>query len=261
MEENPNALEASFRTLIAEARNAAPTHPSAEELDDYRFGDLSPEERERIQDHLAVCRQCVGTRRDFQALPDAPPIHQRHRASEEEMAALWERIREASGLALAPSLFQRFTTMLASPRFAYAMAAVFCLAAVVLALRIVSLRQTPLDRQPRGGVFLSDLIPREVILREEGNEDTTRVPPWSDRFLWILNLNDPRAFPGYRAEIADADGRTLWRSQALEKSPLGNFAVEIPRHFLPAGRYQITVYGIDRDPTELATYLVRLEYD
>lgn len=258
MEQRQDALAASFRALIEDARSRAPSHPTHDELTDYSLEDLTFEEQEKIKDHLAICPQCVKSLQELRTATAARPSR---RPSVETTEALWTSLRETSGLFAAPSRWQRLVATLTTPRFAYAVVAVLCLAVGVLSFQLASLRRTALPDEPLGSVFLSDLVPYEGALREPESEETTRVPPGSDHFLWILNLADTRSYPNYQVEIADPDGRIRWRNRALERGPFGNFTLQIPRSFLPTGRYRITIYGVEQDLVELATYRVRLEYE
>ncbi len=71
-------------------------HPSPEELSAYQANELTPEEDERIQDHLAVCQHCTELLLDLEEFLE-PPAVAAEPAADFEAAADWKRLREGMG--------------------------------------------------------------------------------------------------------------------------------------------------------------------
>ena len=209
-------------------------HPTPDELLDYHVRDASPEQRERIQDHLTLCPQCVQAVLDLDRFPNLP-ISGPERLSSTELVAEWELFRERAKQARSYSGRRFLPWSLA--------------AALLIAIAGAGIQMTRLQRQvedlsqPRGGVELLDLFPVDGELeRVEEEREGVQLLPWSDRLVLILNLADVRSFPEYEAEILTAEGREVWRGGGLRRTPEGTFALEVPRRFLPVGSYRIRLF-------------------
>ena len=255
MDNNERDLKAGVRVLAAEARRSLPEHPLPEELLDYHAGDLQEAERERIQEHLALCPACVRALLDLEAFPDVEPVRPEDRLTDIELARAWQRLQGS----VAPAAQGR--SRIAPP--VLALAAVLLLAVVGLSLWVVRLRGEVRDlSSPQTGVLVADLIPqKEAIERAEGGEEVVRVPAWAGRLLLILNLADPATHPSYRIEIRTQDGREVWSRAGVRRSADGTFALEVPRRLLPAGRYRIRLFGIEGgSELPVAEYAVRIEH-
>lgn len=258
MDEEP-VLHASIRALAAESRRGLAPHPSPDELLDYQAGDLSPQQREGIQDHLALCPECARAVLDLSRFPDVEPARQEDRLADADVAAEWRRFRERAGVAPAlhrPPRVSRF----ASPRLAYALAASLLLAVLGLSLWISRLRgEVRALAEPTVNVVVADLVPREQAgERSAGDEETIGVPAWADRLLLILNLAEAAADGEYRVVISTVDGTRLWSRRGLRPSADGNFTLEVPRRLLPAGPYRIRLYGPQGSTAPAAEYAIRI---
>jgi hypothetical protein len=233
-----------------------PDHPAPEDLLDYHAGDLPPEERERIQDHLALCRDCVRVVLDLDSFPDVEPVRKEDRLTDREVAAEWRRFATRTR---APRL----------PRWApsplpLALAATLLIAVVGLSLWVARLRnEVSRLSAPRADVYIADLVPQgETVERAEGREEAVRVPAWADHVLLILNLADPSSYPEYRVEIEKADGAEVWSRDGVRRSADGTFALEVPRRLLPAGSYRIRLSGSRGGAEEpVAEYGARIEHE
>jgi hypothetical protein len=84
-------------------------HPAVEELVAYHQDGLAEEARERLQDHLALCKECARLLLDLEGFADLEPPSEAHRLSdgdvEEAKASLRVRIR---GDAALPARLLRF---------------------------------------------------------------------------------------------------------------------------------------------------------
>ncbi|HEX9735481.1 MAG TPA: hypothetical protein VGG06_26230 [Thermoanaerobaculia bacterium] len=84
-------------------------HPAVEELVAYHRDELAGEARERLQDHLVLCKECARLLLDLENLVGLEPPSEAHRLSdddvEEAKAALKARIR---GETASPARLLRF---------------------------------------------------------------------------------------------------------------------------------------------------------
>ena len=65
----------------------------------------------------------------------------------------------------------------------------------------------------------------------------------------------------YALEITDEHGKMVWRGQGLRKSQENTFTLALPRSLLPAGKYQIKLYGLGGKQRELIEdYAVDIRY-
>ncbi len=263
-------LKASAQAVMAAALSRSDGHPSPDELVSYHAGGLAAAERERVLKHLAVCPECAGAVLDMTSFPDVEPQDPEDRFDAADVSRNWQRFRERLGSDAAtqpaePPVKHRglwLPRIFSSPRLAWTLAAVFLFTSLGLAFLLVSGPPTgEAGSSPRVNVTLAELVPEdEAVIRATGGQ-AVRVPAHARAVLLTLALVDPRSFPAYDVEIK-AGEELLWSSVEIRRSPEGLFTLEIPRGFLPSGRYRIKVRGRDGDERVLlATYGVHLEYD
>lgn len=252
-------LRACVRALTADARRAPEAHPSADELVRYHERTLGPEEADGVRDHLALCPECARRGLDLAGFLAAE-------LGDEDLADHagppdWDAMRQVlvrEGLLDARrSAFEGIR----SPRLAYAMAALFFAASVALALWLAMVHRT-LDEliQPRANVQLVDLFADSATQRDQSLASPATAVGSGDSLLLILNFHDPGSYAGYRVEITHPDGRVIWSSDALERSPDGNFTVLVSRRRLAAERYLVRLYGTDGSRKHpLADYTLLLQ--
>ncbi len=265
------SLQAAVQAIADEDRFALGAHPSLDHLDDHRAGRLPAAESERLQDHLARCSTCTELRLDLAAFPRLEPPAGVEPASDEEVEAAWRQMGPELLAAAPPPAIERarapgpaerlrdyLTSLVASPRFAYGLAAVLLLA---LPLSHYLTRQQLVG--PDFNVPIVNLVPERGPSREPAEPQALRMPADTDRFLLVLNLVTQRPYADYTVEIADAaDGTETWRRDGLRPSAVGNFNLLVPRRFLPAGRYEITILGRDDETLEpVVDYRIRIEYE
>ncbi len=258
---------------IAAAASAAGAHPSPEQLLGYHDGELEAAERERVVWHLAACAECTQAVLDMARFPEVEALDPRQRLSATDVAERWRRLRDrlrreppAEHKAPVVELKPRSRSWVSSLGFARAAAAVLLVVTVALSATVLSMRRRAQDDAgPRLNLPIFELAASAVGERAEETSQTLRVPAGADGALLVLTLVDPRTHPGYRVEIRDASAPPadpIWDSSDLQRSAEGIFTIEIRRGFLPAGRYQIEVRGLDGDRSELlAAYLLALEYE
>lgn len=239
---------------MPEQANTEPSeHPTPDELLHYHVGEVSPEQRESIQDHLALCPECVRTVLDLDTFPNLPVPGPGERLSTEEISVEWERFRKRAEQARSSSSWRTFRPS----NLPWKLAAALLVVCLGLGIQMVRLqRQVGSLSRPRGGVELVDLSPVESRAeRAEGEAQGFQPHPWADRLVLILNLVDIRSFPEYEVQIAVADGHEVWRGRELRRTPEGTFALEVSRRFLPSGSYRIRLFGIGpQGATPVAEY-------
>lgn len=248
-----DGLQEEIRELAGQARRRLTAHPRPEDLLAYQAGDLPDEEADRIQEHLALCSECVRTVRDLSSFPDVEPAREEDRLSEDELAAAWTRLRQA----VAPSTRRR-RRFLSLTGLAFAASLLVVLG---LAFQVVRLQKSVRELSiPRADVQIADLVPGGEIRERSGEEETIRLEPWAERILLILNLADARHYPQHRIDVATADGAVVWSRAGVYRDAGGIVAVELPKRLLPAGGYRIRLYGLgDGAPEPIAEYRFRIE--
>ncbi len=206
-------------------------HPSPEVLTAYQANELSQEEDERIQSHLAQCRHCTEMLLELEEFlrPDdveAAP------AADFEMAADWRKLRS------------RMRGR--KRRVMYAMAAVLLLA--VAGLSIYALSREPEKRFKTLEARGSTRGPAEAIAVVE-------LP-----VTLVLKSSAESSYPEYRAELLDDHGRLLRELPHLQGSQ--SFEVEIPlgRGNLKPGKYRVRLLGVtDRGADPAGEYVFKVK--
>ncbi len=128
--------------------------------------------------------------------------------------------------------------------------------------QIAQLQQSLEDlSQPQVNMPIADLYPQEFIRGQEEAIKAIEVPSGANFFALILNVPDQRSYASYALEIADRDGRAIWRGRGLRMSSYNNFTVMLPRRLFPAGEYRIALYGLRDGRRELVErYALRIRY-
>ncbi len=250
MNDQRSELKEAVRSLNRAARSIRGPHPAVEELTEYRSGGLSQEVRERIRDHLTLCRECQQLVLDFGALSDLASEGRELTAADVDQQ--WGRL--ARRLRSAPP--QDSVAVVSSrPRFAWALAAALATAVVGLSVWVQALRHQNRELiRPQINAHLGDLFADGDRLRESGQFERVVVPPEADQVVLILNLNRPETFSDYRVEILDSlaeDARVRWRRDGLRRGSEGNFVLTLRRGFLPPGRYRIRILGLEAEQEHL----------
>lgn len=255
MSDGERDLRTAVRDLAAALERGVGDHPAPEELLDFVAGDLSEVDRERIEEHLALCRGCARTALELAGSPEAEPAEAGELMTDRELEAEWQRFRAA----VAPV---RSAGRSSAPSWpAWALAASLLVAVGALAVWAGRLREEVRTlSEPRADVAVVDLVPRDTVVRAPEDAEAAALPAWADRLVLILNLVEPTAATEFQIEIAAADGRVVWSTRGVRRSADGTFAVEVPRRFLPAGILRIrlsSLHGTTAEP--VAEYAVRLE--
>lgn len=250
-------LKAAVRDLAQAMEGGLRTHPSHDELHAYAAGALDAAERDPIEDHLALCRECARTILDLAVLAEEEPEElAKERLPESRLAAEWERLRSAA----VPASPVRRLVAATSPALPYALAATLLLA---FGLGWWTIRLGEEVRQlsaPRSDVWVADLVPTgSGSPLERGENEAVRPPSWANRIVLILAFAGPASHPEYGIELASADGKPIWSRQGLRPGPEGTFTLEVPRQWLPPGSYRIRLVGQrDAMAQEVARYDLRI---
>lgn len=262
--------------VVTRAMVSSSMHPSASQLLSYQAGELALADEERVRNHLAACSECARAVLDMETFPNVEAIDPSREFTAESVARNWVNLshrlrKESHRPAAKPApdnwVVSKVASLAKSLRFARAAAAIFLLATIGLAWATASLRrELRANQEPRLNLSIIELI----ALQESGERSqklsgqTLEIGPASDGALVVLPLVELYNFRRYELVIkrpSDSKGRAIWRSSSLRRSPQGIFSFELPRGFLPAGRYAIEVLGwTGSERRVLATYLVKLQY-
>lgn len=208
-------------------------HPSPETLTAYQANELSPEEDERIQGHLRVCKHCTQMLLDFEELFLRPAEAEAEPAADFEAAADWRKLRErtppGAGEKRQTPARGREDRLLRSLRVFEALAAVLGALAIGLFLRDTYV-------QGRARVLPERSISFGTTRSVPEEPKPTQVHP-----PVVLRISPDADYPKYRVEIETASGQP---KQTLEIAPdLDGGLIEIPGGWSP-GTYKIRVLGL-----------------
>ena len=256
MSNEKSQLREGVRSLTQAAQTTLANHPAIEHLTEYRSGELNREASERIRDHLTRCRHCRDLVLDFGAFADLAQENPRPMTAETDRQ--WRRLEQKLRSTPEPAAPM---TRPPESRWARALAAALAAAVVGLSVWVGALRQNVRELSgPRLNPPVVDLIALENPLREQASHQRIVLPAVADQVVLILNLTSWREAPGYGLEISTSpEGTVLWSQKGLVPGNAGNFTLTLPRDFLPAGRYRLSLYGVatsERQP--LATFRLEL---
>ena len=212
-------------------------HPTPEELSAYQAGELTPEQSDAIQEHLAGCELCTEVLLDLQRFLDLPE-EDRPREGVVDLQTEAE-LRSLRGRLADQGLLPVRGTRKPRRNFIAAVAAIF-LVAIGLASHLFL--QGP-ERQ-------LTLDPDASVRSETPQAPTVQLP--IDLFL-RTSPHDP--YPEYQVELKSGE-QTLRTYSHLPRSQ-DTFTVKIPlrRWALKPGLYKFELQGVsDRNPGEPSTY-------
>jgi hypothetical protein len=243
-------LEAELRAVAEAKSRGLEGHPSAQELVDYHFGILPPEEADAIQEHLIFCRECAQAVLDMVAFsrPEGEPA-----GPAVDLDREWDRLQARLEEKAPPTAARP----LPSRRLPWALAAASLLGTLGLLGWNLSLREELGEaRRPSADVVLANLVP-ERPGAERATEAPARVGvrPEQRKVLLLLNLGDLRDFPDYRMELADPERGVLWAESGVPRNEDGTFLLEIPADLLETKPYEVRLSGrSDGESVPLARY-------
>lgn len=241
-------LQRAVSELLAEERRNLGPHPAPEGLAAYHRGTASPEEEERIQEHLAACPECTALLLDIAGLSNPASGSA---VSQVEVAAAWRVVRGhlRQEAAAAPSGIGRFGKAAPGARrplrrpWLHSLAAVLLVAVGLLAYRVVWLQQRVGDlSQPQLNAPVLDLRPS--VRAEEAGATVPEVPSQARLFTLVINPFGSVSPGVYEAEIVDAAGRQVWLGRGLEANSFGSFSLALSRQTLGAGEYRLRLFSL-----------------
>lgn len=230
---NERDLKASIRELATALESGLDDHLTPAKLQDFLAGDLPEPERERVEEHLALCRECA--RATLELAEPLEPVRRGALLTESELEAQWGRFRAR----VAPAPWWQ--------KKGWALAAVLLLTV----LGVWGLRES---QKPQPHVYLVDLDP-VAQLRSTEKPVQVHLPAWAGRIFLNLYLESPSLASEYRVDILTEDGRPIWSQSGVPHQEEG-VAVEISARLLPEGTYRIRLTAPQGEPVE---YVVRIK--
>ena len=235
----------------ASASHPSAGHPTVETWVDYHADALPEAERERLQRHLAGCRQCVDLVLDLDAFVE-PVVLDTPGVSDFEKAAVWRTLAGARKTSRWPAVAALAASLLfATVGFAW-------WSGQRRTIQGLETRIAGLSR-PQVNAVILDLIP-STVQRSAGSAEPVTVLPADAGITLALHLDDSVDYPDFELAISDADGNELWRGRGFEPSEVDSFYLALPAGYLPAGEYQLQLSGLDKEQKVLLqTYPIRLQ--
>lgn len=230
-------LTASIRELAATLERDLRDHPTPEELQDFLAGDLPADQRERIEEHLALCRDCARAAVELAEVPEIQPEKRGELVTEAEIEAQWKRFQTAAGISRRP---RRIAAL-----------------AAALLIGLLGFAAWQEMTRPRTDEQVIYLQPVDDILRSPRGEDTINR---GGRFVLVLDLLESESDPvdaGHRLEVQTLEGREVLSLRDVRPHGDGTFTLTIPRRALPAGEYRILLF--DPQGKRIAGYLLRID--
>jgi hypothetical protein len=288
-----NTKASDFKTAFAAMMRAEPSvadgHPTIDELIAYRAGELPATERERLQEHLAACKECFEELREldaFAAVPTAEAAVSGSGVVDFEVAAFWRQLRPqlalepgseeepstpeptvaATGSTPSTVTVRRIPATTPLWRRPAAIAASFLVTVVGLGALLLLQQHRLADQgqtiaeltRPRPNPEIFDLYPDGSERSGAASEIRSFEGPAGATL--IITPREPGDYPDYRVEIVDADGEEVWSGSGFEKHPVdGTFSLWLPPGAFPPGEYRVRLSGVAGGSSELLEeYVVHL---
>ena len=241
MTDEPELDRLFTRLSITNRRPAPDDHPAPEKLSAYLANELSPEEDDALQEHLAACTLCTGLLLDLQRLLD-PPQEDRPRegVADFETAAEWRELKEKLGRTWSPPVVvpkRRFLPrVVGSPALA---------AVLALLLLGTSYRMIVLER--------ARVRPTSVevkTIEAQGSKKGASAAPMTFRLgkVAMFDTHSEHPYSSYRLSFIDKDGQTQAKVEAPEDEN-GMIGVLLPQGSLTPGDYHVKVLGLEGTTT------------
>jgi hypothetical protein len=207
-------------------------HLEPEEIAGYHEGRLSPEDEQRVQDHLVACRECSELLLDLEGLAD-PGFGAGEALPDRAGERVWESVRkEIQPPNVVP--FRREPRHEA-PRWLRSLAAMLLLSTLALSGWVATLRNRVKElSSPQANTPVVDLYPVSSIRGEASGPATPPVPEEAERVTVILRSPGLPAFAEYGIEILRADRSVAWHEDGL-KPTYSSFSLSLTRDWLTAG--------------------------
>ena len=241
------SFEESLRALAAQRRGGE-DHPTPEELIGYESGDLPTEQRDRIQEHLALCGDCARLLLDLVELEQFEPSNEAIGPVDVEAETSWQRLRtrlreegepveglperEVPSTPVVP-LQRRRTPLLKRPGLAWAVAA-----GLALCVGWLGAEKATLQQHLKTG--LAPLVDFPNTVRAEAEVQTLVGSGF-------LVFEPEPGFPEYEVEVlsgAEGEGELVADPSRGPLQKAGVLLFQVPPTSLPEGVYTARIYGI-----------------
>lgn len=264
-------LQSSLKAIMAARREGLGEPPTPEELLAYRDGRLSPPERDRMEDRLAVWPDAARTLADIAAFPNVEPAPGTPELSDDDITARWQSFRQRLPDRAMSTVQEEASVRAVSPmKLAPAAPAArrdpaLRLAAAALVGLAVGWGAGSMGRDGRDShgsainTTIAELAPAGGGARSAPS--LVEMGEGSEELLLILGLDgrEEQDFSGYEAEAIDAAGQRVWSRDGLRPTPRGTFHLSFQLGALKPGPYRIDLYGRDGEVRKLlGTYHLRL---
>lgn len=243
--------------LVEDVRSRGGDHPDADLLLAYLGGELDESGEERLQDHLAGCRECTETLLDLETISGEQPVV-RDGVGDFELGAAWRdmqaRVKEkgstTSGLRLA--------------RLLPPIAAGLALVCIGLSVRVTQLGRTVSALENQATVAAPLVNPPTVYLdpmtRDDGGAATIALESDHPFIALSLTPSDLRPYDSYDIEIVVEGGALAWRGGEAVLSDHKTVRLLMPTSMLAAGDYRVRLSGRHgHESTPAGEYRVRVE--
>jgi len=212
-------------------------HPAAERLSAYLANELSPEESDAIQEHVASCRLCAERLLDLQGFLGFKPQETSQGVTDLETAREWRRLWERiGGIEKQGSLDSSLERgrLLRSLRTFQVLAAVLGALSIGLTVYAVRLQGWPREIYP---------IPEKTVvfarMRSAGTlEEIDIKPPVALKFFVDAD------YPRYAVEIRARGGRLLYSYDRYRKADLDRSTLPLEAGDLAPGTYSLRLLGV-----------------
>ncbi len=242
--------QALAAVLAEDATARAGDHPQLYELADYLAEALAPETEARVRDHLVACRACASKLLDLEPLSEPGP-ETAEGVADLAVAAGW-REHKSRIAALEAARSRRRTA-----RWMSAVAAVFCVATLVLSDRLTQQGEA-LARQEQTIARQEQTIARldvpevnpnvaylDAFTTRGGENAATTVELGPEDRTVLLILTPPSGSGPWEVEVRSAAGAEVWSGGGFELTDEGTLRLGMPRALMPAGEYEVLLYDVD----------------
>ncbi len=259
---NSKPLRASLK-VISEARRGP--HPDPEQLLTYHLGELDAATTEAVEKHLAMCSVCSRHILDMARFLEGETAANPERGSELTTERLMRSVTEALAADQTEAAAVTGQESPSSPRlrarresgihffytlgFARAAAVIFAATTAALAGYFVSSREdtTAGVDLPMTNVPVFELTTSET--RGPGERDTIQLPGDTPGAMLVFPLVTDYAFARYELTVMASSGDVAFRRSDLRRTADGLLTLVVPRDFLSAGSYRVTIHGLDDGAT------------
>jgi len=224
-------------------------HPSPEELSAYQANELTPEEDERIQEHLAVCGHCTELLLDLEEFLK-PPAAAAEPAADFEAAADWRRLRDHLPQPVKARPRKRFAQPLAA-----SLAGTLIL--LGLSWQIVSSQREVAELRSQVAELRQPIVNPHMISLRSVRGEAFELP--ADRPVQLnLETSVPKEYGEYRVQIMDSEDKPI-SVRTLHKDEHGKLTMILPKNFLKPGSYTFRLVGVHGGSLDmLEEYLARV---